>query len=637
MVKRLFFCSIWMLMMQLTFAQKAIVIQGDSLEHIFINKEINWLEDPKGELTIQQVSSAAFKDKFTDNKDFYPKNYNVSSAYWYRVKLNFHQPIPYISSVFEFFDQTTDQITAYLPQTNGQYKESKTGENFKFDDRLYKHKNFEFLVENFTEGEHTYYFRIVSKDRVNVIIVYRTFKRFIYYTLTEYITYGMFYGMILIFSFHNLLMYLAVRRRQYLIYILYILSVGLYEMSADGIAFQYIWPNQPVLNDYMYGIALYMISLFALIFIRELLQVKARNITLYHIINWTIAARTAYFMYCMFFDRSLFIYKFVEFIPLSISFYTGISIWKDGFKPARFVVLGYFVLFVGFIVKGIYVLGLGRSLPALPAHYSLSFSFIIEMLLLSFAIGDQVRLFRKDKDRAQAEVLQQMQINVELKDFINLELENEVKARTHEVIEKSNVIQEKSDIIEDQNEKLRFKNLQLEKQAAEISRMNVLLEKDNIQLKTNIEKVTDARALSTELSFEEFSAKYPDQEACFKLLADLKWIGGYQCVRCSNITYCNGRSLYSRRCTKCAYEETVLHNTIFQNNRIPINKAFYLVYLVYASKGTISSRQLSEKLAIRQSTCWAYSNRIKKALEEQKKVRKKAGKQGWMALVLDVS
>ena len=137
-------------MMQMTFAQKAIVINGDSLEHIFINKEINWLEDPKGELTIQQVSSAAFKNKFTDNKDFYPKNYNVSSAYWYRVKLNFHQPIPYISSVFEFFDQTTDQITAYLPQANGQFKESKTGENFKFDDRLYKNKNFEFLVENFT-------------------------------------------------------------------------------------------------------------------------------------------------------------------------------------------------------------------------------------------------------------------------------------------------------------------------------------------------------------------------------------------------------------------------------------------------------------------------------------------------------
>ncbi|WP_374949851.1 7TM diverse intracellular signaling domain-containing protein [Mucilaginibacter sp.] len=626
-----------LLLAHVCFAQKAIVINADSVEHIFVNKEVFCLEDKSDALSIKDVSSPGYVAKFKPSKDFYPKNYDHNSSYWYRVKINFHHPVPHNNSVFEFFDQTTDQIEAYLPDGKEGFSASSTGENHKFADRLYKHKNFEFLIDNFAEGEHTYYFKVRSKDRVNVIIVYRTFTRFVYYTLTEYITYGMFYGMILIFSFHNLLMYMAVKRRQYLIYIFYILSVGLYEASADGIAFQYLWPNIPSLNDFMYGAALYMISLFALIFLKELLQVKTRNYTLYRVINWTIAVRTVYFAYCLFFDRSLFMYKFIEFVPLAIAFYTGISIWLNGFKPARFFVVGYAVLFAGFIVKGVYVLGLARWLPALPAHYSLSFSFIIEMVFLSFAIGDQVRLFRKDKDKAQAEVMEQMQINVDLKDFINSELENEVKARTHEATEKSKVIHEKSLIIERQNENLLVKNLQLEAQAAEISRMNVLLEKDNIQLKTSIEKVTDARALSTELSFEEFSAKYPDQEACFKLLADLKWMNGYQCIRCNNTTYCNGRSLYSRRCTKCAYEETVLHNTIFQNNRIPINKAFYLVYLVYASKGTISSRQLSEKLGIRQSTCWAYSNRIKKALDEQKRVRKKNSKQGWMDLVLDTA
>jgi hypothetical protein len=77
-----------------------------------------------------------------------------------------------------------------------------------------------------------------------------------------------------------------------------------------------------------------------------------------------------------------------------------------------------------------------------------------------------------------------------------------------------------------------------------------------------------------------------------------------------------------------------LHNTIFENNRIPINKAFYLVYLIYSSKGTISSHQLSDKLGIRQSTCWAYATRIKKAMQEQKRSRKKDIPQGWSTLVI---
>jgi hypothetical protein len=77
-----------------------------------------------------------------------------------------------------------------------------------------------------------------------------------------------------------------------------------------------------------------------------------------------------------------------------------------------------------------------------------------------------------------------------------------------------------------------------------------------------------------------------------------------------------------------------MHNTIFENNRIPINKAFYIVYLVYSSKGTISSYQLSQKIGIRQSTCWAYAIRIKKVLSEQKRARKKGTQQGWVALVM---
>jgi hypothetical protein len=163
--------------------------------------------------------------------------------------------------------------------------------------------------------------------------------------------------------------------------------------------------------------------------------------------------------------------------------------------------------------------------------------------------------------------------------------------------------------------------------------MNILLEKDNIELKDNIEKVTDARALSTELSFEEFSAKYPDQEKCNKLLADIKWANGFQCIKCGNATYHDGRAPYSRRCTKCGYEESVLFNTIFQNSRIPINKAFYLVYLIYTSKGAISSYQLSEKLQVRQSTCWQYAIKIKKAMHDKQK-GKKNNNLGWSTLIL---
>jgi hypothetical protein len=407
-------------------------------------------------------------------------------------------------------------------------------------------------------------------------------------------------------------------------------------MSTDGIAYQYVWPNAPNWNGYAYGIALYLVSVFALLFTRDLLHVRIKDYKLYKLINYVLVLRTA-FLVCCLFNHRLFIYKFVEFIPLSLAFLTGITIYKRGFKPARFFVLGYSFLFLGFICKAVSVLGLAQQLSALSGllgFYSLGFSFILELVFLSFAIGDQVRLLRREKEAATDETIRQMNINNKLKDSINQELEIQVQSRTKEVIEKSQRIFEQAGIIEVQNHELLMINQRLEKQTAEISLMNLLLEKDNIALKNNIEKVTDARALSAELSFEEFSAKYADQESCNKFLAELKWADGFSCIKCSNLTYHNGRAPYSRRCTKCGYEESVLFNTIFQNNRIPINKAFYVVYLMYSTKGTISSYQLSEKIGIRQSTCWQYAIRIKKVMEEHKK-DDKSGTKGWSKLVIE--
>ena len=613
-------------------AQNILEINKSVEQYKFTLNEIEYLEDSTNSLTFSDIKKSS--STFQKNESYYPRNNQQGYTYWFRIKVRFTESMSTNNSIIELFDQTTDEVTAYLPDPGGAYSESISGANLNFGNRLYQHKNFEFLIRDTRKGDHTYYFKVKSHNVVNVIIVYRTMNYFVHYALTEYLTYGLFYGMILIFCFHNLLMFLAVKKRQYLYYVFYILSVGLYEMSADGIAFQYVWPGLPMLNHYGNGIALYLTSIFALIFSKELLQVKHRSPLFYRLINYVLVVRTTYFLYCLFFNKSLFVYKFVDIIPLSLAFAAGVHIYKNGFKPARFFVLAYSILFFGFMVKALSALGYTYFLPAPVSYYSLSLCFVIEMVLLSFAIGDQVRILRKEKDAAHEETVYQMELNNKLKDSINLDLERQVQVRTRELVQKSTEIQNQNDIIEKQNNSLLSANQLLEQQAGEILRMNVLLEKDNIQLKTNIEKVTESRALSTELDFEEFSAKYPDQETCFGFLSALKWKTGFACTRCENATYCAGRLPHSRRCTKCSYEESALHNTIFQNSRIPINKAFYLTYLIYSTNGTISSHQLSEKLNIRQSTCWTYAIRIKKVMQEKKRLRRKNDQQGWSTLVM---
>ncbi|WP_207532309.1 7TM diverse intracellular signaling domain-containing protein [Desertivirga arenae] len=607
------------------FSQPAVQIRDSVPQHIFSYKEIEQLEDPSTLLKIADV--VKFESRFTPSAVYTPKAFNLNSAYWYRIKVKF-SPRSEQQWLLEFFDQTIDDITLFEPIGNGKFKISRFGDKYKFSNRQYTHKNFTYNLSNTTSEEKVFYIRVQSTQAASVIVVLRSFKWFSEYATEEYLFFGLFYGMIAVFGFYNLLMFFAVKQKQYLYYVLYNLSIGLYEMCVDGIAFQYLWPNNPILNNYSYGIALYLSSVCGLLFSLNFLYLKSKSPVLYKTVLIVIGLRTLFFVICLF-DTRLFTYKLVEILPLIVALYSGITVWKKGYKPARFFVVGYSFLLLGFVTKILVLLNVSW-LPYGPVtHYSLSFCFVVEMVLVSFAIGDNIRHLRKRKDKAQKRMIYQLQVNEKLKDTLNSELTTLVDQRTREVVEKAKIIEQK-------NEELSAVNVLLQQQAEEISRMNLLLEKDNQELTVSIEKVTRARVMSQEVDFEEFSKIYPDRETCFKYLSDLKWTKGYSCRKCGNTNFHEGQLPYSRRCTKCRYEESVIANTIFQNSRIPINKAFYMLFLVYSTKGKISSHKLSEILSIRQSTCWAYGSKMKKVMDERKRELKNAGEKGWSKLVLEV-
>ncbi len=485
-------------------AQEPVELNDNIHQHIFSYKQIEVLKDPRDKYTFDQISSRAFDQKFKSSEISTPQTLSLNSSYWFKIKIK-HNSQARQQFLLEFFDQTIDEVTAYLPQSDGGYKIEEFGDRIPFRHRLLQHKNFELPVTNRNDQVQTYYFRIKSSQIADVIIVLRSVDWFIGYALDEYFYFGIFYGMILVFSFYNLIMFISMRQKQYLYYVLYNLSVGLFEMSSDGIAYQYLWPESPAWNQVAYAFALCATSVFALLFTRALLFVEAKAPRLNQLILLIIGLRIAFFCFSLVFNQDLFGYKFIDFIPLAVAFFTGIYIYKQGYLPARFFVLGYSFLFLGFTLKFLIMLGFGWLNFGVVSYYSLSFCFILEMIFLSFAIGDKVSILKIKKDKVQRQMIRQMAIHARLKDTLNEELEKQVEARTKEVFHKSVIIEAKNSELQEANDRLK-------QQAEEISRMNLLLEQDNQELQTNVEKVTRDRVMSADVDFDEFSKIYPDKE-----------------------------------------------------------------------------------------------------------------------------
>jgi hypothetical protein len=120
------------------------------------------------------------------------------------------------------------------------------------------------------------------------------------------------------------------------------------------------------------------------------------------------------------------------------------------------------------------------------------------------------------------------------------------------------------------------------------------------------------------LSLFEFQTRFPDDVKCKEYLANLKWGKGYKCVKCGHEKYCAGMGAFDRQCTSCNYLESPTAGTLFHKSKLPILKAFYIVYYVSTSKNGVSSTELSRKLALRQKTCWLFKQKIMKAMESRK-------------------
>lgn len=578
---------------------QTVKISDEVDERNFMPFELTYLTDTSNSFSFTDISSSQFVSRFQRHTDYQNSDFLTGAAYWIRLPI-LHNTRTSKVWLLEFYDQTIDHIEAYIPQQDGSYKTVVLGDKQVFGNRPFMHKNFEITLDMRTDTLMHYYFKVRSTGFADIRIGLRSMNRFIYYALNEYFLFGTFYGMILIIAVYNFLVYTAIREIKNIYYILYILSVAAYAMSYDGIGFQYLWPSHPEWNNYATGIALFSLILWSLIFTRRFLSTRANAPRLDVALQWMIGIRTAIFIIELFFFPDYLTYRTIEIIPLSLIFYTGISSWRRGYRPARFFVIAYGILFTGFFIRTLVYFDLLPFTTTL--HYSLHFSFVLEMLFLTFALGDRIRILKDMRDRALKRIIYQHEVNMQLKDKVTRELEQKVQERTTELNEK--------------NTELEAMNEKLETQAREINQINSLLDLDNWKLKNSIKEVLNERLIDKTMDYKQFQTLYPDNLACYRFLENLKWEAGYRCRKCSNDKYFAGAQKFSRRCTRCGYNESITAYTIFHSTKFPIEKAFYLAYLTVSGKTDLTLEMLSTQLDVGLNTVWAFRQKVLERINE---------------------
>lgn len=573
-----------------------VKVTSDNNQIFLDSTNMMMLEDPRGELTPEMVSSmepGAFqklsKEKF--------ENTNPSSYYWMRFEVAENKDLEDIV-LLEAFNFKIGIFECYVKSEDGKFRLVQSGSKRTFDTRYFNHKNFEFIIPQGTRQKQTVIIKFQNDHTIMLNMVLRTLTKFTNYALSEYFLLGIFYGMIMLIAVYNLFLYITIREKAYLFYVAYVISVGFYAMSQDGTGFQYIWPQTPEFNTLSIPVTLYAVVICLLLYTRAFLPVKDKSPILDKIISIYIIVRTIYFILSITVLPEFKTVLIIDIIPFGMAYVSALLAYVKGFKPARFFIIGFSILLMTFLIN---TLMYARVIsPSIFTVYSLNIGVVMEIFMLSSALAERVRLIRDEK--------------------MSQELENE---KLEELVEKRTL-------------ELRMANEKLSTQAKEIASMNKLLHEDNTRLKEDVKQISQNRVMQSDLNLEEFSRIYPDDDACFQYLAELKWENGYQCLRCNNESWSNGKSKHSRRCSKCGYDESVSVNTIFHFLKFPIHKAFYMLFLT-AQNPDITIEELADKLQLTTKTCWNFKKKILDMMEKMAgtgKGKKNKKMDKWPKLIL---
>lgn len=564
----------------------------DSLKETWLTREyVNYLEDPTAQLTIEDIIKLGKNTNL-----FLPStandliNDNTQSAYWLRFKIKNQSSRPFR---LELFDFDINEISLfYATIQNAQYIEKKAGFNYPFSLREIKHKNVSFYIPPSIDTSYCY-IRFYSKKHNVLEPIIRSYDQTINYALSEYLLFGLFYGLLILVILYNLIYFISLKKPYYAYFVLYGIGVLLYISSRNGTGFQYLWYNFPEINDHMGESGLFISTISMFLFTRSFLELKENKI--YHIISVSILTRSIIYI-IQFFYPHYYLFEIFDIIYLIISLAIVYHLYQSGVKPAQWLIIGYSILVLSFLIT---ILEQSSLIPSsVLSVYFTNLGIALQFVLLSIGIAETVKGVYIEKNKVHKKLIAQLWQNELLKEKVNRELEKKIKERTIE---------------------LNQANEDLKKKDEENIKINIALDLANSQLKRYINSFAKSTITKEYLSFEEFQKAYPDELSCHRYLKELKDSKGFECIKCGHNKTIKGKEKFDTRCAKCNYNESVTANTIFHRTKIPLQKAFYMMYIITQKKDKITALELAKTLEIQISTSQNFKKKVMERLKNQNK------------------
>lgn len=401
-----------------------------------LSRSFQYLEDPTGELGFNDVLAAGAQDRWQPlpAAGIGPNFGLTRSAIWLRTTVALPAGGPR-EWLLETAYPPLDRIDVWSPDDDFGHEHHIGGDRTPFVERAVAHRNHVFPVRLLPGSPATLYLRVQSKGTVVAPARLWQPASLARSDQASYALLSLYFGLLAGLLLYNLLLFVSVREPGYLYYVAFVAAMGLAQASLSGLAAQFLWPRAGWWNDVSVPVGLSSAAVFGLMFARDFLSSSARlprldRLLLAQMAGWGVAWLASLLLPYAAAARMVLVLAAISVVTMAVVGFISI---RRGYAGARWFFTAWALLLLGVGTLGLHDTGL------LPSNAWTSNSLLLgsalEMVLLSFALGDRINVARRFKELAQARIAAEHAM---------VEALQQSEARVREVLREREIVLENS-------------------------------------------------------------------------------------------------------------------------------------------------------------------------------------------------
>ena len=471
-----------------------------------------FFEDPSDEFTFEQIREKEFTPTTKYNFGITP------STYWAKLKLNVSTTLP---AFLEINYPVLDSVTFFYKE-NGQWKEEYTGDKRDIKEINYKHYQPLFLLKKTDSSAMTELFiRVVSEGKLTIPLQIQTLDELVWSNSIYNIITGGYYGICLVMMLYNLVLWIFLKDRAYLAYVFLLIGAILYSGNLFGHGYLFIHGNISWFDHSLATQGLSIYYIFVYVFTRYFLSLGKVNKKLdralffMSLLGGLFIPATFIFSYASIAKVSVLFNILTQFVIIGVCIYT----WRKGIKATRVFLLAWSCFFVAVVLNSLSIRGL---LPdSVFIRNSGEVGFIIQIVLFSIALSDRYRIFKKERESMQEELLEIQKEQSEKLEVLVKERTQEITQKQEEILTQNEELHQQQEEIMAQRDFIEAKNNELQKTHSKMEEQNRFIT-DSIRYAKDIQSALLPKTSRLEKVFDEHFILFKPRDI---VSGDFYWFG----------------------------------------------------------------------------------------------------------------